>query len=114
MCTDFYQMTWPSQVKADSSHEYFITTWSGWDSPENVVYALKRDGVVIETAKDRVKYLRYFRDVWEVTIDAVSQMLLFHVRAQLQKKVRVYKVLSCISETIFHLLKTGIADILEK
>ena len=114
ICTYFYQMAWPSQVKADSSHEYFITTWSGWESPENVVYTLKRDGVVIETTKDRVKYLRYFRDAWEVTIDASIPNAPISCEGTVTKKVRVYKSTLMYIGDDLSLLKTGMADILEK
>lgn len=113
-CTDFYQLVWPSQVKVGSSHEYFIATWSGWDTTGNIVYTLKRDGTTVETIKDREKYLRYFTAPWEVAIEASITNAPILCEGNITKKVRVYgSTLMYIGDDL-SLLKTGMADILEK
>lgn len=114
ICTSFYQFVWPSQVKVGSSHEYSISTWSGWDVTGNIVYTLKRDGITIENIKGREKYLRYFTTPWEIIIEASITNTPILCEGNLIKRVRVYgSTLMYIGDDL-SLIKTGMADILEK
>ena len=114
MCKESYQIIWPSQVKVGSAHEYVISTWSGWDISGNVEYTLKRDGVIVETIKDRAKYLRYFTTPWEVVIEASLVNTSISCEGIITKKVRVYESTLMYIGDDLSLLKTGMADILEK
>ncbi|NDK19336.1 hypothetical protein GW819_00680 [Candidatus Gracilibacteria bacterium] len=114
ICANFYQLVGPSQVKVGSSHEYFIATGSGKDISENIIYTLKRDGITVETIKDREKYLRYFTIPGEITIEANIVNAPILCEGKITKKVRVYgSTLMYIGDDL-SLLKTGMADILKK
>ncbi|EKD44528.1 MAG: hypothetical protein ACD_71C00111G0003 [uncultured bacterium (gcode 4)] len=114
ICSDFYQIIWPAQVKVGSSHEYIISTWSGWDISGNVIYTLRRDGAIIEIIKDRSKYLRYFTTPWEISIEASIVNTPISCEGNIIKKVRVYESTLMYIGDDLSLIKTGIADILEK
>ncbi len=113
-CDTVYAINWPEQVKVGSSHEYYLTTWSGTDSSGSITFVLKRDRKVIETIKDREKYLRYFTTPWEALLEARITITENPCEWIITKKIRVYdSVITYIgSEKIG--VETGMKDIFEK
>ena len=114
ICDTVYAINWPEQVKVGSSHEYSLTTWSGTDFSGSITFVLKRDRKVIETIKDREKYLRYFTTPWEALLEARITITENPCEWIITKKIRVYdSVITYIgSEKIG--VETGIKDIFEK
>ena len=68
-CNTVYKIAGPTSVKAWSSHEYSIESMSGTEFVWGVIYTLIRDWESVEVINDRQKYLRYFTNPGEVTLN---------------------------------------------
>jgi hypothetical protein len=113
-CSDLYNINWPEQVKVGSTHEYYLASWSGLDFSGTVIYTLRRDKKVVETIKDREKYLRYFTTPWEVSLEAkinTNEMICEWI---ITRKIRVYdSVVTYIgNERLW--IESGIKDVFDK
>ena len=113
-CDTMYAINWPEQVKVGSSHEYYLTTWSGTDFSGSITFVLKRDKKVIETIKDREKYLRYFTTPWEALLEARINITENPCEWIITKKIRVYEsVITYIGSEKLG-IETGMKDVFEK
>ena len=90
-CDALYQITWPTDVKVGSTHEYTVQTQSGVEFSWSVVYTLRRDNKVVEVVNDREKYLRYFTAPGEVVLDVkLISSDTVNCTWLLKKSIRVY------------------------
>ncbi len=113
-CSDIYDITWAEQVKVWSTHEYYLASWSGLDFSGTVIYTLRRDKKIVETIKDREKYLRYFTTPWEVTLEARITTNEKNCEWIITRKIRVYdSVITYIGSERLG-AETGIQEIFDK
>jgi hypothetical protein len=113
-CNSIYTINWPEQVKVGSTHEYYLTSWSGSDFSGSVTYVLRRDKKVVEMIQDREKYLRYFSTPGEVILDAKINIGENSCEGNIIKKIRVYNsVITYIGSERFG-VETGIRDVFDK
>lgn len=113
-CSNIYSINWPEQVKIGSTHEYYLTLWSGSNFSGTVIYTLIRDKKLVETIKDREKYLRYFTTPWEVTLEARIHTNENICEWVIIKKIRVYESMLTYIGSKRLWVETGIKDIFEK
>ncbi len=116
MCSTIFLLEWPSEVKVDSTHEYqIVSTGSGnVDFSSGVVYTLRRDKKVVETIRDREKYLRYFTTPWIVSLEANIWWSFQGCEWNIEKEIRVYASIFTYIWTERKGVDTGIRDIFEK
>lgn len=113
-CSTLYSITWPDQVKVGSTHEFILSSGSGSDFSGSVVYTLRRDKKVVETVKDREKYLRYFTTPGEVTLEAKVTTQDNSCEGIVSQKIRVYDSVFTYVGTERSGIETGIRDVFEK
>jgi hypothetical protein len=91
-CSDLFSIEWPIAVKVGSTHEYLISSsWSiNTDFTGSITYTLRRDNKVVETIKDREKYLRYFTTPWNVVLEATIPEGTIACEWRIKKEIRVY------------------------
>ncbi len=79
-------------MKVGSTHEYqVVPLGTGSMDPESsIIYTLRRDKKVVEVVSDRDKYLRYFTNPGDVTLEAKVNSAL-SCEGIIKKDIRVYK-----------------------
>ncbi|MBP9779223.1 hypothetical protein KBD33_01200 [Candidatus Gracilibacteria bacterium] len=116
LCSQLYSIEGPEQVKLDSTHEYqIVSTGTGnLEFSGSVVYTLRRDKKVVETIRERSKYLRYFTIAGKPTLEAKIEPAEGNCEGILRKDIRVY-------ESVFTYIgndkissDTGVVDIFER
>ena len=92
-CNQIFEIDWPSQVRLDSTHEFQVITSSSGanDFTGKIIYTLYRNNKMVESMKDRDKYLRYFTTPWTVVLEAKIDTKKNQCEWKLQKEIRVYK-----------------------
>jgi hypothetical protein len=113
-CSNLYVIKWEEQVKVGSTHEYYLSSWSGLDFSGTIVYTLRRDKKVVETIKDREKYLRYFTTPWEVVLEARINTNELTCEWIITQKIRVFTSVLTYIGTERLGIETGIKDIFDK
>lgn len=115
-CSDIFRLEWPEEIKINSSHEYQLKSiWSGnTDFSGSVTYTLRIDKKIVETVKDREKYLRYFTTAWAATIEASASPDGVSCEWNIKKDIRVYNSIFTYIWTERKWIDVGMSDIFQK